>query len=89
MKLSFLVVLTVPSTARSFTDSPPPSTSPSVVLSVNVREPTSLLTAGNAHTCGTYDFGDAVFDYLANATAAEATYGGPIGEWDVSCVTYM
>merc|ERR1719424_1089264 len=39
--------------------------------------------------CGSYVLGDAVDAYLDDADAAEATYGGPIGEWDVSCVTDM
>jgi len=50
--------------------------------------------------CNTYPCGNngcltehrlraAVDAYLDDADAAEATYGGPIGEWDVSCVTDM
>jgi len=43
---------------------------------------------GNALVCG-YNLFDAVVAYVDDADAAEATYGGPIGEWDVSCVTNM
>merc|ERR1719424_1175692 len=39
--------------------------------------------------CGSYVLDDAVDAYLADADAAEATYGGPIGAWDVSSVTDM
>ena len=44
---------------------------------------------GGLLACEVYDIVDAVDAYLADADAAEATYGGPIGEWDVSCVTDM
>merc|ERR1719424_2077507 len=43
----------------------------------------------DALACGTHDLGDAVDAYLDDADAAEASVGGTVGEWDVSCVTDM
>ena len=44
---------------------------------------------GGLLACEVYDIVDAVDAYLDDAGAAEASVGGTVGEWDVSCVTDM